>query len=52
MVERLQVQSSSPFEIHHILTGLEKTPEINDESELFLPEGNYVTNQRVYPFTH
>ena len=39
MVERLQVQSHSPFEIHHILTGLEKTPEINVESELFLPEG-------------
>ena len=39
MVERLQVQSRSPFEIHHILTGLEKTPEINIECELFLPEG-------------
>ena len=39
MVERLQVQSHSPFEIHHILTGLEKTPETNVESELFLPEG-------------
>ena len=39
MVERLQVQSRSPFEIHHILTGLEKTPETNVESELFLPEG-------------
>ncbi len=39
MVERFQVQSRSPFEIHHILTGLEKTPEINIECELFLPEG-------------
>ncbi|HIK78602.1 MAG TPA: hypothetical protein EYG04_04305, partial [Candidatus Poseidoniales archaeon] len=39
MVERLQVRSRSPFEIHHILTGLEKTPEIIVESELFLPEG-------------
>ena len=39
MVERLQVQSHSPFEIHHILTGLEKTPETNVESELFIPEG-------------
>ena len=39
MVERLQVQSRSPFEIHHILTGLEKTSEINVECELFLPEG-------------
>ena len=39
MVERLQVQSRSPFEIHHILTGLEKTPEIDVASELFLPEG-------------
>ena len=39
MVERFQVQSRSPFEIHHILTCLEKTPEINVDSELFLPEG-------------
>ena len=39
MVEILQVQSRSPFEIHQILTGLEKTPEIIVESELFLPEG-------------
>ena len=39
MVERFQVQSRSPFEIHHILTGLEKTPETIVESELFLPEG-------------
>ena len=39
MVERFQVQSRSPFEIHHILTGLQKTPEINIECELFLPEG-------------
>ena len=39
MVERLQVQSHSPFEIHHILTGLEKTPKVTVESELFIPEG-------------
>ena len=39
MVERLQVQSRSPFEIHHILTGLEKTPEVSVEAELYLPEG-------------
>jgi len=39
MVEILKVQSRSPFEIHQILTGLEKTPEIIVESELFLPEG-------------
>ncbi|MBL6890603.1 MAG: dienelactone hydrolase family protein [Candidatus Poseidoniaceae archaeon] len=39
MVERLQVQSRSPFEIHHILAGLDKTPEIMVESELFMPEG-------------
>ena len=39
MVELLQVQSRSPFEIHHILTGLEKTPEITVDAELYLPEG-------------
>lgn len=39
MVERMQVRSRSPFEIHHILTGLGKTPEIDVEVELFLPEG-------------
>ena len=39
MVERLQVQSRSPFEIHQILTRLEKTPETLVESELYLPEG-------------
>ena len=39
MVERLLVQSRAPFEIHQILTGLDKTPEIIVESELFLPEG-------------
>ena len=39
MVEILKVQSRSPFEIHQILTGLEKTPEIIVESELFLPKG-------------
>ena len=39
MVERLRVESRSPFEIHHILTGLEKTPVTTVESELYLPEG-------------
>ena len=39
MVERFQITSRSPFEIFHILTCLEKTPEIKIESELFLPEG-------------
>ncbi len=32
MVERLLVESRSPFEIHQILTGLEKTPEVTVES--------------------
>ena len=40
MMERLQVQSRSPFEIHQILTGLEKTPQTTIEVELFLPEGD------------
>ena len=31
--------SSSPLEIHHILTGLEKCPETMIETELFLPQG-------------
>ena len=39
MVERFQIQSRSPFEIYHILTGLDKTPEITVDCELFLPEG-------------
>ena len=39
MVERIQVQSRSPFEIHHILTGLENTPETVVECELYLPQG-------------
>ena len=33
------VQSRSPFEIHHILTGLENTPETDVEADLYLPEG-------------
>jgi len=40
MAERLQVPSRSPFEIHHILNGLEETPEVNVELDLFLPEGD------------
>ena len=39
MAERLMVQSRSPFEIHHILTGLENTPETDVEADLYLPEG-------------
>ena len=39
MVERLQIQSRSPFEIHHILTDLGKSPETIVEAELYLPEG-------------
>ena len=40
MHERIEVQSRSPFELHQILTGLDKTPELTVESELFLPEGD------------
>ena len=39
MGERFSVHSRSPFEMYHILTGLEKTTETSVESELFLPEG-------------
>ena len=39
MVERFQVQSRSPFEIHQILRYLEKTPETTVDCELYLPEG-------------
>ena len=39
MVERLIVQSRSPFEIHHILTGLGDTPKTDVEVDLYLPEG-------------
>ena len=39
MMERLQVQSRSPFEIHQILTGLRYTPQITIDAELYLPEG-------------
>ena len=39
MVERIQVQSRSPFEIHHILTCLEDTPKTIVECELHLPDG-------------
>ncbi|MAH09351.1 MAG: hypothetical protein CL961_06745, partial [Euryarchaeota archaeon] len=39
MVEQLQVQSRSPFEIYHILNNLEKTPNTIVEAELFLPQG-------------
>ena len=39
MAEHLQVQSRSPFEIHHILAGLDDTPQITIEAELHLPRG-------------
>ena len=39
MAERLVVESRSPFEIHHILTGLEDTSETEVEVDLYLPEG-------------
>ena len=39
MVERLQVQSCSPFEIYHILNSLENVSKITVEAELFLPQG-------------
>ena len=39
MIERLLVQSRSPFEIYHILTGLEHAPEIEVSADLYLPEG-------------
>ena len=39
MGEKLSVHSRSPFEIHHILTGLEKTSETTVDAELFLPKG-------------
>jgi len=32
-------KSASPFEIHHILTGLDKCPETMIENELILPQG-------------
>ena len=37
--ETIRCASASPFEIHHILTGLEKSPETMIENELFLPQG-------------
>lgn len=37
VVERFQVQSRSPFEIHQILTRLEKTPETTVDCELYFP---------------
>ena len=39
VVERFQVQSRSPFELHQIFTRLEKTPETTVDCELYLPEG-------------
>jgi dienelactone hydrolase len=37
--ETMRCTSASPFEIHHILTGLDKSPETMIENELFLPQG-------------
>ena len=37
--EKIWQKSASPFEIHHILTCLEKLPETMIETELFLPQG-------------
>ena len=37
--ETIRCTSSSPFEIHQILTGLDKSPETMIENELFIPEG-------------
>ena len=37
--ETIRCASASPFEIHHILTGLENSPETMIENELFLPQG-------------
>ncbi|MDG1524549.1 MAG: dienelactone hydrolase family protein [Candidatus Thalassarchaeaceae archaeon] len=38
--ETMRCTSASPFEIHHILTGLDKSPETMIENELFLPQGD------------
>ena len=37
--ETVRCTSANPFEIHHILTGLDKCPETMIENELFLPQG-------------
>ena len=37
--ETMLCKSASPFEIHHILTGLDKCPETMIENELILPQG-------------
>ncbi|MBJ84805.1 MAG: hypothetical protein CMB52_04740 [Euryarchaeota archaeon] len=39
MAELMHLDSSSPFEIYHILNGLEKLPKTGIEVELFLPPG-------------
>ena len=39
MSEYLEFTSRSPFEIHHILTDLENTPQITIGAELFFPDG-------------
>ena len=38
--ETMRCKSASPFEIHHILTGLERCPETMIESDLFIPQGD------------
>ena len=37
--ETVRCTSASPFEIHHILTGLDKCPETMIDNELFIPQG-------------
>ena len=38
--ETIRCKSASPFEIHHILTDLERCPETMIESDLFIPQGD------------
>ncbi len=39
MQEKMHIDSASPFEIYHILNGLDKTPITRIECELFIPKG-------------
>jgi dienelactone hydrolase len=39
MPEIMQIDSASPFEIHHILTNFNASPNVLIEAELFLPQG-------------
>ncbi len=40
MQEMMDIDSASPFEIYHILNGLEKSPETKIQSELLIPKGD------------